>query len=129
MKQLWEERVIRGKPLGAGEEFKATLFRAVREQLHVHKLGVPPEVGVSSYLVPGALVPVSAIYDKFHEPGCSSKPTRGSALGRRRLSTLQRLRIPSAVPYCLNLRKRSGFVGRDAVDSHLSGGCSPVHCF
>jgi hypothetical protein len=72
--------VIRGKPLGAEEEFKAPLFRAVREQLHVHKLGVPPEVGVSSYLVPGALVPVSAIYDNFHEPGCSSKPTRGSAL-------------------------------------------------
>jgi hypothetical protein len=69
MKQLREERVIRGKPLGAEEEFKATLFRAVREQLHVHKLGVPPEVGVSSYLLPGALVPVSAIYDKFQEPG------------------------------------------------------------
>jgi hypothetical protein len=78
MKQLREERGFRGKPLGAEEEFNATLFRAVREQLHVHKLGVPPEVAVSSFRLPGTLVLVSAIYDKFQEPGCTCKPTRGA---------------------------------------------------
>jgi hypothetical protein len=124
MKQLREERVIRGKPLGAEEEFKATLFRALREPLHVHKLGVPPEVEV----MPGSRSAGPGICDMRQVPRTwlfLEADERG-ALGRRRLSTLQRLRIPSAIPHCLNLRKRSGFVGRDAVDSHLSGGCSEI---
>ena len=78
MRQLRDEAAMRGRELSAEDEFKATLFETVREQQLLRKLGVPPEAGLSSYLVPGARVAISAIYDKFHEPGCTSESTRGA---------------------------------------------------
>jgi hypothetical protein len=52
MKQLREERVIRGRPLGAEEEFKATLFRAVREQPACAQ--ARGSTGGGSFVIPGS---------------------------------------------------------------------------
>ena len=58
-------------------------------------------------------------------PEWRNRNSQRSALGWPRLSTLRQLRIPSAIPHCHHLRKHSSFLGRDPLDPHFSGGCSP----